>query len=61
MRWFHTAIIGFFVAVVAGIIFVQAGRQTGVDGGRQAATIIKAGGSAITNVGAGLESGQMAA
>lgn len=56
-RWIHTAVIGFFVAVVAGIVFVQAGRQSGVSGGQQSAQIINAGGSAVSNVAAGLESG----
>lgn len=60
MKWLHTALIGFFVAVIAGIIFVQAVRQGGTSGGAQSAQIIKAGGSAITSVAAGLESGQAA-
>jgi hypothetical protein len=56
-RLAHTALIGFFLAVVAGIIFVQAGRQTGVSGGAQSSQIINAGASGISNVAKGLEGG----
>lgn len=53
----HTAVLGFFVAVIAAIIFVQAGKS-GQSGGQQSSAVIKAGGSALSNVAAGLESGQ---
>jgi hypothetical protein len=53
----HTALVGFFLAVVAGIIFVQAGRQSGVSGGEQSAQVINAGANGISNVAKGLEGG----
>lgn len=53
----HTAVIGFFLAIVAGIIFVQAGKQTGVSGGQQSAQVINAGASGVANVAKGLEGG----
>lgn len=56
-RLVHTAVIGFFLAIVAGIIFVQAGKQTGVSGGQQSAQVINAGASGISNVAKGLEGG----
>lgn len=49
--------VGFFAAVIAGIVFVQAGKSGGQNGGAQTANIIGALGGALTNVGAGLETG----
>lgn len=49
------AVIGFFVAIVAAIIFVQAGKAGGKSGGEQSADIINATGSALSNTAKGLQ------
>ncbi|HZV49922.1 MAG TPA: hypothetical protein VFD49_09175 [Candidatus Dormibacteraeota bacterium] len=54
-RWVHTAVVGFFSAVVVAIVFVKAGQRTGVSGGQQTAQILNAGGSALANAARGLE------
>lgn len=40
----------FFLAVIASIIFVSAGRRGGRSGGQQSADIINATGSSLSNV-----------
>lgn len=54
------AVIGFFAAVIAGIVFVQAGSKGGssaANGGEQAASIIYAAGSSVSQMVQSLETG----
>lgn len=52
LRW---AVLGFFGAIIAAIVFVKAGRGGGKSGGEQAASIVKASADGIANVGSSLE------
>jgi hypothetical protein len=49
------------LGVILGIIFVQAGKGGGVNGGQQTATFVKAAGGASSNIITALESGGSAA
>lgn len=51
----YWALVGFFGAIIAGIVFVKAGRGGGVSGGDQVANIIKAGGTSTADVASALE------
>lgn len=49
--------MGIFGGILAAIVFVQAGRLGGANGGEQTATIINAGGSSLSNVIKAVETG----
>ncbi len=53
----YWAVVGFFGAICLSIVFVQAGKGGGKSGGDQAATIIKSGGGALSDVAGSLEGG----
>jgi hypothetical protein len=53
----HWAVLGFFGAIIAAIIFVKAGKGTGQSGGQQSAAIINATGSSLGQVASSLEGG----
>ncbi len=54
---FSDLVIGFFAAVMVGIVYVQAGKGGGVSGGKQTANVVYAGGSAVSGVAKSLEAG----
>ena len=49
--------MGLFGGILAAIVFVQAGRLGGANGGEQSATIINAAGSSLSNVVKAVETG----
>lgn len=55
MRILQWALVGFFGAIIAGIVFVKAGKGGGQSGGDQSAAIIKAGTGGIANIASSLE------
>ncbi|MHB1701127.1 MAG: hypothetical protein ACYCSN_13535 [Acidobacteriaceae bacterium] len=57
MSWVTTIPGLILMAIIAGIVFVQAGKNGGVNGGQQSATIIKAAGSSGSSLVSSLETG----
>ena len=51
------AVMGFFAAIIAVIVFVRAGAQGGRSGGQQSADILNAGGDSLAKIASGLEGG----
>lgn len=51
-------VIGFFAAIIAGIVFVQAQALGKESGGAQTADIINAAGGSLSDLGSSLESGK---
>lgn len=49
--------MGIFGGILAAIVFVQAGRLGGANGGEQSASIINASGSSLSNVIKAVETG----
>jgi hypothetical protein len=49
------AVLGFFIAIIAAIVFVKAGRGGGKSGGDQTAAIVKSFGDAGANIASSLE------
>lgn len=51
------SVIGFFVAVITGTIFVKAGQGGGESGGKQTAQIAKGLGDGLSSLAKGLQGG----
>ena len=58
MSWMSTIPGLIIMAVIAGIVFVQAGKSGGTNGGQQTATMFKAAGSSGSSLISSLETGQ---
>ena len=58
MSWMSTIPGLIIMAVIAGIVFVQAGKSGGANGGQQTAAMFKAAGSGGSSLISSLETGQ---